>query len=259
MLPVIPDYPLTQDQIDQYRRDGFVMLSDVIVGPALDGLRSAVMAAVEQESAMDRSGPKGAYEKIFNQKVNIWQRHPDVRAYTLQPALARIAARLEGVPMRLWHDQALFKEPGLGDNRTPWHQDAVYWPHVDRWRQTSIWIALADTTLRNGCMSFMPHSHTLGPKKPVDLADPGDLFGEAPEMRSVRPVTCPMIAGSVISHNGLNFHYIGPNRSDAVRMAYAIIFMPDGTVYDGAPHMVTDPLGLAPGAILDGDTFPLLS
>ena len=44
--------------------------------------------------------------------------------------------------MRIWHDQALFKEPMKGNNKTPWHQDAVYWPHTDRWHQTTIWIAL---------------------------------------------------------------------------------------------------------------------
>ena len=258
----IADYPLTQDHIDQYRRDGFIVLPDVVTGAKLDALRAAVEAAVEAESGTARAEPGktlGSYEKIFNQKVNIWRRHAAVAEFTLSRALGTIAARLEGVPMRIWHDQALFKEPGLGDNKTPWHQDAVYWPHQDRWRQTTIWLALKDATARNGCMSFLPGTHALGPMAAVNLADPADIFANAPHLAANKPVICPLTAGSATFHNGLSWHFAGPNKSDAVREAYAVIFMPDGTSFDGKPHIVTDDLGLAVGDTLKGDLFPLVS
>ena len=260
------DYPLTRGQIDQYRRDGFIQLDGVITGAALAAMRLAVETAVAEESApapadevLPISKARATYEKIFNQKVNLWQRHADVARFVLSPALARIAARLEGLPMRLWHDQALFKEPGKGNNKTPWHQDAVYWPHEDRWHQTTIWIALTDATTQNGCMAFVAGSQSLGPLAVVDLADPQDLFDQAPHLRPVKPVAVPLKAGSVTFHNGLTFHYAGPNRSDAVREAFAIIYMPDGTLYDGAAHMVSDDQGFAVGDVLDTDLFPLVS
>ena len=178
--------------------------------------------------------------------------------HVLSPALGSIAARLEGVPMRIWHDQALFKEPGKGNNKTPWHQDAVYWPHEDRWHQTTIWIALKDATTQNGCMAFVEGSQSLGPLEVVDLGDPQDLFDQSPHLRPVKPVPLPLQAGSVTFHNGLTFHYAGPNKSEAVREAFAIIYMPDGTSYDGAPHMVTDAQGFAGGAALASDLFPLV-
>jgi phytanoyl-CoA hydroxylase len=261
-LSPIADYPLTQDHIDQYRRDGFIVLPDVVTGPVLDALRSAVEAAVEQETnaaPVERGKTLGTYEKIFNQKVNLWRRHANVARFTLSRALGTIAARLEGVPMRIWHDQALFKAPGLGENKTPWHQDAVYWPHQDRWRQTTIWLALRDATARNGCMSFLPGTQGLGPMEPINLADPADIFADAPHLSAIKPTICPLTAGSATFHNGLSWHYAGPNRSDAVREAYAIIFMPDGTVFDGKPHIVTDDLGLSVGDRLQGETFPLVS
>ena len=259
----IPDYPLTQDQIDQYRRNGFIQLDDVVTGPALDVMRSAVVNAVAAETSeapdRARTGSQATYEKIFNQKVNLWQRHADVARFTLSPALGSIAMRLEGRPMRIWHDQALFKEPMKGNNKTPWHQDAVYWPHMDRWHQTTIWLALRDATTQNGCMAFVEGTHALGPLPPVDLADPQDLFDNAPHLRPVKPVPRPLKAGSATFHNGLTFHYAGPNKSDGTREAFAIIYMPDGTRYDGEPHMVTDGLGLRVGEILDSELFPLVS
>ena len=78
--------------------------------------------------------------------------------------------------MRVWHDQALFKEPKTGV-KTPWHQDAVYWPHARRGGETTIWIALKDATIHNGCMSFVGGTQKLG----VMLTDwlwgiPEDIF-----------------------------------------------------------------------------------
>lgn len=57
----------------------------------------------------------------------------------------------------------------------------------------------------------------------------------------------------------MTFHYAGPNRSAAMREAFAIVYMPDGTVYNGAPHLVTDPLDLTKGTAFTGDLFPLLT
>lgn len=258
----IADYPLDQDQIDKYRRDGFIVLPDIVTGAALETLRAAVEAAVAAETGArqsDQGKTLGAYEKIFNQKVNIWRRHAAVAEFTLSKALGSIAARLEGVPMRIWHDQALFKEPGLGDNKTPWHQDAVYWPHQDRWRQTTIWLALREANAQNGCMSFLPGTHALGPLEPIDLANPADIFGLSPHLRDKKPVICPLAAGSATFHNGLTWHFAGPNKSNATREAYAVIFMPDGTSFDGKKHIVTEDLNLSVGDRLTQDSFPSVS
>ena len=65
--------------------------------------------------------------------------------------------------------------------------------------------------------------------------------------------------GSVTSRNGmvngLTFHYAGPNKSDGMREAFAILYMPDGTKYDGKKHVVTDPLNLTIGDKLEGEMF----
>lgn len=259
------DYPLTESQIESYRADGFIQLPDVFVGDELKRARDAIAGAVESETDKKHleqskaTGTRAVYEQIFIQRVNLWTRHPDVRSIVLSPRLANLAARLEGVPMRIWHDHALFKEPGLGNNKTPWHQDSVYWPHQQRVHQTTIWIALKDATVANGCMSFVAGTHKLGPLPPIDLVNPQDIFKYAPQIKPVKPKVCELKAGSVTFHSGLTFHYAGPNKSDGMREAFAIIYMPDGTTYDGQPHCVTDPLNLKIGDRLDGDLFPLVS
>jgi phytanoyl-CoA hydroxylase len=268
-LPLLTeDYPLTSAQIDQYRRDGFIKLEDVITGEALHRFRDAAATAVEQEKSLDVMGrnisapsqTKGTYEQIFIQRVNMWQRHSTLRPFVTAPRFANLAARLSGTPVRIWHDQALFKEPGNGANRTPWHQDAPYWPHQDRSKQLSIWIALKDATITNGCMSFLPGTQAFGPKEPIRLDEnPKSVLQVAPEATGIQPVTHEIKAGSATFHHGLCFHYAGPNRSQNVREAFVVIYMPANTRLDGQVHVVTEPLGLQKDDLLDGDLFPLVS
>jgi ectoine hydroxylase-related dioxygenase (phytanoyl-CoA dioxygenase family) len=253
-------YPLTDEQVDRYQRDGFIQITNLLHGPELTRLRDAVAAAVEQERTPPPApgATKSPYEQIFIQKVNLWRRHPAIAEFVTSKRLGNLAARLSGMPVRVWHDQALFKEPREGA-KTPWHQDAVYWPHKEKADQISIWIALKDATIANGCMSFVPGTHKLGPLEYISLANPKNLFDFAPEeFKRKKPVTCELLAGSCTFHNGLTFHYAGPNKSDGMREAFAIIYMPDGTHYDGAKHVVTDPLGFNFGDVLDGEMFPLV-
>jgi ectoine hydroxylase-related dioxygenase (phytanoyl-CoA dioxygenase family) len=250
-------YPLSEEQISRYRRDGFIALDGIVTGDDLRRLRDAVVAAVEAEKSLPTGTTKTPYEQIFIQKVNLWRRHPAVADFVLSKRFGDVAARLCGRPVRVWHDQALFKEPREGA-KTPWHQDANYWPHRNRTDQITIWIALKDANTGNGCMSFIPGTQTIQNAPAINLADPENIFDFAPQFKGVKPQTCELTAGSCTFHNGLTFHYAGPNKSDGMRAAFAIIYMPDGTEYDGKKHVVTDPLNLTAGDKLDGELFPIV-
>ena len=250
-------YPLSDEQIARYRRDGFIALDGIITGDDLRRLRDAVVSAVEAEKSLPTGTTKTPYEQIFIQKVNLWRRHDVIREFVLCKRFRHLAAQLSGHPVRVWHDQALFKVPREGA-KTPWHQDAHYWPHLEKDHQITIWIALKDATTANGCMSFIPGSQTVKTLEPIRLADPQNIFDLAPQFKGVKPVTCELAAGSCTFHNGLTFHFAGPNKSDEMREAFAIIYMPDDTHYSGRPHIVTDPLKLTEGDKLEGEMFPLV-
>src|SRR3546814_13723575 len=71
--------------------------------------------------------------------------------------IGKMAADLAGADgIRIWHDQALIKRPWA--NPTSWHLDTPFWSFSDR-RALSIWVALDDATLENGCLFFIPGSH----------------------------------------------------------------------------------------------------
>ena len=70
---------------------------------------------------------RDTYNKAFLQVGNIWTKNATVKEFCWGQRLARLAAELMGVRgVRMYHDQALYKEAGGGI--TPWHADQYYWP-----------------------------------------------------------------------------------------------------------------------------------
>ena len=261
-MSVAEEAPVDAAQIASYRENGFVQVNDVLSPPEVTALR----AEIDQIYASDfggihTAGGKGsAYGKVLDQRVNIWRDNAVVRAFVLQPRLAEVARQLAGVrAVRLWHDQALLKQPG--DSRpTPWHQDLPYWPMQEP-GALSCWIALNDVDEQNGAMSFVPGSQRAGRLPGINLVDPEDLFAMVPKgaLSGTRIVQSRLRAGSCTFHHGLCFHAAGANHTATPRRAMVIIYMPDGTTFNGKHHIVTDPLGLQPGDPLAGEMFPLLA
>ncbi|MDE0312929.1 MAG: phytanoyl-CoA dioxygenase family protein, partial [Caldilineaceae bacterium] len=126
---------LTQDQIDSYQQNGFVVLHDFLTPEELETWRQAVDAAVRRRGKqrmfnqeVDEDREESYYDYVFVQRVNLWQDSLDVRRLILDPRLGKMASDLAGVEgVRIWHDQALIKQPWA--NPTGWHLDNPYWSY----------------------------------------------------------------------------------------------------------------------------------
>jgi phytanoyl-CoA hydroxylase len=254
---------ITEEQIRFYETNGYIRLENVLTMKEVDVLRGALARAVEDKERLNlQLGPRSdeGYTKVFLQMVNLWERYPAIEEYVHDPRVAQIACRLTRSPfVRLWHDQALVKYP-KESKPTAWHQDTVYWP-MNETGGLSCWMALDDVTVDRGCMWFLPGSHRAGPLDPVDLGKttsdgPLSLLPEA--FRSVKPVAIELKPGSCTFHNGLTFHYAGPNVTDTPRRAMVTIFIPAGTTYKKHEHIVGDRANLSPGEEFHGPLFPIV-
>lgn len=254
--------PITQEHIDFYQENGFVQVDNVITPDELAELREYLDEALNSNANNSfQSDQEGAYYRVLNQRVNTWRDHAGMAKYTTHPRFAEIARQLTGSKgMRLFHDHALLKMPG-DSKPTPWHQDLTYWP-MEQTGALSIWIALDDVDENNGCMMFVPKSRAIGKLNPIDLANPQDIFeyAKGTDIPNTKPVMIRMKAGSCTFHDGLTFHYAHANKTDKPRRALAIIYMADGTIYNGKPHVVTNGVeDLTPGEPFRGGIFPLLA
>jgi ectoine hydroxylase-related dioxygenase (phytanoyl-CoA dioxygenase family) len=254
-----------EEQVRFYEENGYVQLSHVLRQDEIEALRRALEVAVEDRKRLQENwGPRmdEGYAKVFLQMVNVWERYPAIEEYVLSTRVGGIARRLTRArSVRLWHDHALIKYP-KDSKATAWHQDKVYWPMREN-GALSCWMALDDVTVEKGCMWFLPGSHKLGPLNPVDLGNAGesDLLRLLPagQREGVRPVVIEMKAGSCTFHNGLTFHYAGPNTTDTPRRAMVTIFMPAGTHYTPLEHLIGDRGNLKEGEEFHGPLFPIVA
>ena len=115
---------VAQSDIEKFDRDGFVVIEDLFTPADLKNFGDAVDSAVRDRVGDDSRliGEKSLYEQSFQQCMNLWEDNPNVRALTFHQEMGELAASLLGAEtLRIWHDQALYKEPG-GRETDP-HQD----------------------------------------------------------------------------------------------------------------------------------------
>ena len=119
---------VTPEQIDFFRSNGFIKIKNVLSPSVIACMDTVISKEVDrlntQHLAME---DRDTYGKAFLQIMNIWRNAEDVKEIVFSKRLADIARQLLEVSgVRLYHDQALYKEPGGG--HTPWHADQYYWP-----------------------------------------------------------------------------------------------------------------------------------
>jgi phytanoyl-CoA hydroxylase len=269
---------LTQTQVDHYRENGFLAVERLLDDGELAAFREAFDVAVAERGDTRIPGYEGEvgsgvvgddeesragleyYLNTFRQRVNLWQTNRRMRELILDSRLGRLAAQLAGVDrIRVWHDQALVKGPY--GNPTGFHLDVPYWSFRSD-RAITIWIALDDATLENGCLWFTPGSDKACKYDNVAIGpELGALFDVYPEWRDVAAVPCPVPAGGCTFHNGLTFHGAGANMTPRPRRAMTCAYMPDGVTFNGEPNILRPEqlARLSVGDVLaDDDQNPLV-
>jgi len=235
---------LTPQQIDSYRKDGFLHHPGFLTASEVAELKTALLEAVATMGKRKIAGGgadlmegENYYDKVFTQRLNLWRISPTVKRYMLSPDLGRMLCALEGVKgFRIWHDQTLIKEPFA--NPTSWHTDNPKWSFYSP-NAISIWIALEDATFGNGCMWFIPGTHKLGGYDNAVIGhNMTDLFKIYPDMAKIDPVPVPMKAGDCSFHNGLTAHGAGPNMTRGRRIAMTAGYMPVDSTFNGQRNIL---------------------
>lgn len=250
---------LDEALVQAFERDGFVVVPDLLSAEELDRYGALVAAAVAARTAAStvRLEEKSRYEQSFIQCINLWEDHPLVRPLTFHPKVGQAAAALLRVPaVRLWHDQALCKEPG--GRETDAHQDHPYWP-IRETASITAWIPFEGSTLASGAMGYLPGSHAIGLRRFVNIffGEPRDLLAD-PEVAGIETVFVEVPHGSVAFHHGLTVHLAKPNTTDGPRPVHTMIYFPDGSTRGYPhPHFSVDRSGIEVGQPIDGDATPI--
>jgi ectoine hydroxylase-related dioxygenase (phytanoyl-CoA dioxygenase family) len=240
--PVLPaldtDYRLTAEQVAAYQKNGHILLRGVATPQEVAPHRDLITHLTNEFARNYKPlAERDTYGKAFIQFTNLWQRYPEVRAFTLSRRFAKIAAELMGVDgVRIYHDQALYKEAGGG--HTPWHQDQQYWP-LDGVKAVTLWMPLVDATADMGTMRFATGSQKLGYLGPLNISDESEAQLEAIVKEKGYPLyyAGDMAAGDATFHNGWTIHGAPGNASpDRTREVMTIIYIEDNATITEPDH-----------------------
>jgi ectoine hydroxylase-related dioxygenase (phytanoyl-CoA dioxygenase family) len=216
-------FPISPAQISFFNDNGYIKLKHVLSPALLHHFRQAISARVAELSA--DSPPieqRNTYGKAFLQIMNLWTQSEPVKQFVFSKRLARIATDLLQISgVRIYHDQALYKEPGGGF--TPWHADQYYWP-VSTDKIITAWVPLQDTPQEMGPLAFCEKSHRFQIGRDLEISDESEItLKEA--LHSFRMEDSPFEFGDVSFHAGWTFHRAGPNSTTRPREVMTMIYM----------------------------------
>lgn len=235
-------YLVTEEEREAFRRDGYVHLRGVLRPGELAEVEAVVDRFLRREidvPGRDFCDMAGDYDRPAEEYaiVNIMlprRYHPAWQGNLYERRAASIAAQLQGAGLEVDYDQILDKNPGREDAVFGWHQDMAYWIETPEMRTATLWLAIDDSTLDNGCMRFVPGSNReerLRPHRPLhgDRGESHALVTDVdPARDEIRPV--PIARGDVTVHDERVIHGSGGNRSAGHRRAYVLAFRSTATV-----------------------------
>ena len=258
-------FELSEKQAHTFRNDGHILLRNVLSGDALSFYRKAIALAANEFNKENRKmEERDTYGKAFLQIMNLWEVNEFVKQFVFAKRFAGLAAQLLGVPhVRLYHDQALFKEPGGGP--TPWHQDQYYWP-LSTSNCITMWMPLIDINVEMGMLTFATGSHKHGLVENLDISDESEarLDAYVRDHNLIISQTEFMNAGDATFHYGLTLHNAPGNKTSRMREVMTIIYFADGAkvIHPSNNHQEADRQrwieGIEPGQLAASNLNPIL-
>jgi len=212
---------LTSEQLNQYHRDGYVTPDFRLSEQMLDDIRSSHDRLVERHPEYNDYCPAVlAYDLWF---LNVGR----------QPEILDMVEQILGENFALWNS-SFFAKPARTGSKTPWHQDGEYWP-ISPLATCTVWIAVDETTLENGCLQVIPGSHRA---QKLATHHQNDADGLAlnlelddHQFNSADAVPITLQPGQVSLHDIYLYHGSEPNLSANPRRGMTLRYMPTSSVY----------------------------
>ena len=257
-------FHLDQAQIAFYQQYRYIKLKQVLTKEALSYFNEVITNKVNELNKVQIPLEKrDTYGKAFLQLTNLWPTDESIRALVFSQRIARIAAdlmKIDGV--RLYHDQALFKEAGGGI--TPWHADQYYWPLAND-NTITAWIPLQAIPLEMGPLEFSAGSHQITQGRDLAIGDASEkIIQERLRVTDFSHIIEPFDTGEISFHSGWIFHRAGPNTTEQMRKVMTIIYMDKNMILKKPENdgQVADWKTWCPGArigeVIDSPINPIL-
>ncbi len=231
---------LSQTQVDQFMRDGFTVVDDLLDADEIAVLaeRADLIASgkadhivdgtIQLEQPFRENGEKVDNRVMATRKLaHIVPEDEVLRAHARNPKIVDVIADLMDTDdITLYGDQLFMKPPRHGSAKE-WHQDSASFKNIFPMDLISAWAAIDNVTIENGCLWMVPGSHRWAVIPPTSRPTiEGQFGGDYPT------VPVPLRPGSVSFHHSLTYHASGPNETDTRRRGYATHYMRSNSIND---------------------------
>jgi phytanoyl-CoA hydroxylase len=217
---------LTAQQIDQFHRNGLLVLRGVFGDPEVTALQEAADEVTEE--ALSGEGRAHGYRDVDGHREYyrtdgvLWERHTAFRIATVNPSLLAAIGQCLGHPFMPINDSLVVKLPHSGV-AIPWHQDPPY-QGPDGLAQTfgipnfDCDVYLDAATIDNGCLYALAGCHLAGHVE-VERFQEEELFSRADA------IPLEMAPGDVLFHAISAPHGSRTNDSDMLRRVFYVHYM----------------------------------
>lgn len=211
---------MTSERVAQFERDGYLILRDVLDQQTMDRIRKHVDSLLAKPGAHP--------QRLLSSGAILHD--PEWVDIVSDERLVDIAEEFLGPDLALYASAYHVKPAKIGTPVT-WHQDGGYWP-LDPPKVVTLWLAVDEATVENGCMRVLPRSHLNGVRN-IEKEDVSKSLFESgvkmTEAEEAQVVNLELTPGSLSIHHPHAVHGSLANTSDKRRCGLTIAYIPTST------------------------------
>lgn len=261
-------YKLSDEQVEFFNENGYLANIKILEEEQVDQLNKELAEIADPSHPQHKlfyefhTNESSDPNTILFHSLGHWRITPGFHDVLWNPAFVVPASQLLGnKTVRFWHDQ-LFCKPAKHGGVVAWHQDYSYWTRTTPMQHLTCWTGLDDSTTENGCLYYIPKSHTWGlldkPELAGDMNGLADFLNDEQKKQFEKRVPIEMEKGHGSFHHPLMVHGSYENKSTRSRRAFVLNVFADGTISNSNDELLKGVPPVEKGHKMEGKFFPLL-
>lgn len=189
---------------------------------------------------------ESVFDSLVEQNIDLDMPHktkPELFKYLTHPRVISLVESLIGPDIALWASHFISKPPFTG-SKTPWHTDSDYWANnmenIYDVKICTVWLALDDVDLENGCMGVIPGTHKSKPEEHKYVNVEGDSIFDT-EIKGVdesKAVWFELKKGECSLHDPKIIHGANANKSNRRRCGYTMRYLTGNMLMKNMEHPI---------------------
>ncbi len=216
---------LTQEQIDQFNRDGFLILKKFATAQLCEDILKSAQKHIQNLIAPIESEQE--YLELNSQDITlrrirqVYDREPIFKEWMTNKEIRPMLKQLLGETpvITLAHHNSIMTKMAKESSKTCWHQDKRYWHYHDD-NLLSVWLALGNEYLDNGLLEFIPGTHKMN--FTPDQFDERTCFMDCEKNADIikHRIHTNLEQGDIVFFHCKTLHYASKNYTDKPKVSF---------------------------------------